>query len=93
MVPSGGQYAGDRHLPREWSCSAGPCSSFSKSCLSALHVREFPHRGPHFLFYLSDCELKLGKLASCVLSLSPGKHMKDDRYCEFSLHSHCEGNE
>lgn len=35
----------------------------------------------------------LGKLTSCVLSLSPGKHMKDDRYCEFSPHGHYEGNE
>lgn len=42
---------------------------------------------------LSDCELRLGKSASSVLSLSPGKHMKNDRYCEFSPCSHCEGNE
>lgn len=41
----------------------------------------------------TDCELMLGKLTSCALSSSPGKHMKDDRYCEFSPHSHCEGNE
>lgn len=41
---------------------------------------------------LSDCELRLGKSASSVLSLSPGKHMKNDRYCEFSPCSHCEGN-
>lgn len=55
--------------------------------------KRVPHHGPCFLFYLSDCELRLGKFASSVLSLSPGKHMKDDRYCEFSPNSHCEGNE
>lgn len=72
----------------------GPFSLLSKSRLSsALSCKRIPHYGPHFLFYLSDCELKLGKLASCVLALSPGKPMKDDRYCEFSPHSHCEGNE
>lgn len=74
------------------ACALDPPPCPPSPASSALHVR-VPHHGPHFLFYLSDCELKLGKLTSCVPSLSPGKHMKDDRYCEFSPHSHCEGNE
>lgn len=57
--------------------------------LHCLSFRKILHNGPPSPFYyLSDCELRLGRRAhpSVCPPRLPWKRMKDDRYCEFSAH-------